>query len=287
MRTHRLGAVDLELPKIAADLRTFVTLPLSTAYSDYLCGGPWLSCAVWGPPTVTDGLIEHAGEAPSGWTAAAEQLPAVRALIQREFQLAKLRFARLAMVSAGSVIIPHRDLLELSAPLHRFHVPLRTDGGSVFAEDRHVFHMAQGELWALDAANVHSVSCSSAEPRIHLILDYADDAGPDEMSRLAPSPSSGIPPAARVDRPPLTPAQQASLSALATVLSLDNHRTIIELVTRQFYASDVGLDFVWATLRDIADRAPDQRGAARLRELEDYFLLRRETGRAPVAAAAT
>ena len=289
MKTQRVGRVELDHTGIERDLAVFALLPLSTAYSNYLCGGPWLSCALWAPNNAAgNGFIDQIqGDDQAGWTPDALQLPAVRRFIESQFQLGKLKFARLAMMNPGSVIIPHRDLLELASPLHRFHVPLRTDRGSLFAEGRHVFHMRQGEIWSLDASDEHSVLCASTMPRIHLILDYRDDAAPDETSYIPPRSDSGIPRDALIVRPPLTPGQRAALAGLAGLLSLDNHRTVIELVARQLYVSDVEIGFVWATLADLAERAADRAATERLRELEQYFRLERSSGTVPEVALAS
>jgi hypothetical protein len=144
-----------------------------------------------------------------------------------------------------------------------------------------------GEIWALDAAGEHSVLCASAAPRIHLILDYRAGAALGETSHIRPTPGAGIPADALIDRLPLTPGQRDALAALAGLLTLDNHRTIIELVARQLYVSNVEIGFVWSTLVAIAACSLDRAAADRLRELEHYFRLERTSGRAPEVALAS
>jgi L-proline cis-4-hydroxylase len=282
MRTHRLGSLAINPQHLAQDIAVFETLPHSTAYSDYLCNGPWLSCALWAKGgAIKDGLIEKLPErAPGAWTAAGLQLPALRELIEGAVCHEALTSVRLAMIMPGSLIIPHRDLLELSAPVHRFHVPLRTDDESLFAEGDAVYRMRHGELWALDASDEHSVICNSAVPRIHLILDFPDIALA-EMMRMPVRPAEGIPRDALVDRPPLKPTEHAALLGLAGVVTLANLRTVIELVTRQLYNRAVPVSYVWDTLCAIADKAPDRAAARRLLELNRYYCLNRTSGRVP------
>jgi len=278
MRTQRIAQLDLDHDALERDMACFPTLELSTAYSDYLCGGPWISCMLWSADAATgDGFLTHYGkDRAANWTPQADRLPAVRRLIERNFHLEMLRFVRVAMIQPGSVIIPHRDLLELENPLHRLHVPLVTDQNSYFSERNIVFRMRTGELWFLDASDVHTAACFSERPRIHLILDFMHEARPEQIVATAFRLSdSGIDHSSVVPRPALTEAERSALLGLSALLDERNYRKIVELVVQQHYRRDGGENFVWNTLLEIAAHAPDRRAAELLHELHRYFLLER------------
>lgn len=278
MRTQRIARLALDTDQIGRDMELLPRLELSTAYSDYLCGGPWLSCVLWSVGAATgDGFLTHYEKsAVASWTPQVERLPAVRELVERNFHTRKLKFARLAMMLPGSVIIPHRDLLELDKPLHRLHVPLITDDNSFFSERNIVFRMRVGELWFLDASDVHSAACFSDRPRVHLILDFMDDACAEDIVSVPYALNGGgIDDDCIVQRPALTAAERSALHALSELLDERNHRKIVELVIHQHYRADGGDEFTWRTLLDIAQRAPNRRAADLLREMHRYFLLER------------
>ena len=280
MHTQRVALLDLSLDHLKRDIDLLPQLKLSTAYSNYLCGGPWLSYTLWSVDNVSgDGLItQHGKSNNAGWTPDADRLPVIRELIERNFQLQKLQFARLGMILPGSTIIPHRDLLELESDLHRVHVPLVTDERCFFSERSIVYRMGLGELWFLDASEEHSVACFSDRPRIHLILDFRVDASKDEiLSFPVSSVTRGIDDDCIIQRPLLTDDQRSALRQLSALLDERNHRKVVELVTHQHFRSDGGIDFVWNTLLDIAERAPDQYAGDLLRQMHRYFLVDRSS----------
>lgn len=277
MRTERIAQLELETTSLASDLAALPTLAWSRAYSHYICGGPWLSCMLWTSDGGTgDGVLTHyQGKASASWTEQALKLPAVRRLVERNFHLKQLKFVRLAILQPGSVIIPHRDLLELEAPLHRIHVPLVTDEHCLFTERNIVYRMRRGEVWFMDASDVHSVACFSSRDRVHLILDFDGDASASEFMSMPWTPGDGIPADCVVDRPRILASERAALLGLASILDERNHLKIVELVIHQHYRSDGGADFIWTTLLDIAARAPNARAAGLLRDAHRYFLMER------------
>lgn len=277
MRTQRIAQLELEAERLALDLGLLPALELSTAYSHYICGGPWLSCMLWTiDGAAGDGeLIHYQGAARPDWTPHAQRLPAVRRLIEHNFHLGKLKFARLAILLPGSVIIPHRDLLELDTPLHRLHVPLATDENSLFTERNIVYRMRRGEVWFMDASDVHSVACFSAQNRVHLILDFGDDAAVGEIMSIPHEAGDGIPSDCVVERPAIKPSERQALQGLSQILNERNYLKVVELVIHQHYRSNGGPNFVWSTLLDIAGSAPNQAAAELVREAHRYFLLER------------
>jgi len=276
MQTHRLVTLDIDRHRLERELEIVSSFEWSEAYSNFVCGGPWLSCMLWTVGGAAgDGVVAgYDQSATVGPTPYAEQLPYLRSIVEETFRLDRLTFARLALLRPGCVIIPHRDLLELDAPLHRVHVPLVTHDGALFANETSVYRMRFGELWFFDAAEPHSAACFSRD-RIHLLLDFESTARPEDITRHASRLEDRLPLDAIVNRPPLKSAQRATIEGLAAVLDLRNIRDIVAVVTKQNYRSDGGKDYVWSTLMRIADLAPDQEAAHAIRQMYRYFLVER------------
>ncbi len=288
MRTRLVGTLDLEQDALAKDLATARGFWYSHAYSDYLCGGPWRSSMLW----TTDGengdgvVTSYDHDSQRGFTPNGHQLPYLRDLIEAHFDTGRLNFARLAVVS-NSVIIPHRDLLELDKipddqrNTHRVHVPLATNDKCFFAEEDQVFSMRVGEVWTLNAANIHSVAALSTEDRIHLILDFVGRGDPDTLVRLPPGSArhEGIPPECLRIRPPLDAARRAALVALADVVTPENLRDVLSIVIKESYFRDGGAGFVWQVFCEIAQRTTNAAVAAQIDEFYRRFLLEGHDGR--------
>jgi hypothetical protein len=283
MRTQRVGSLAIDETRLAADLRRSSEFHYSEAYSEYLIGGPWRSCALWAPGGDTgDGTVTNYDSAkPPLLTPEGHSLPYVAELIEQSFSLSRLTFARLAIVS-GSVIIPHRDLLELddvpdhARNAHRVHVPLKTTGEAFFSEQQVVYRMETGEVWFFDASTVHSAASFSEDDRIHLILDFSAAGDGAELLNFAPDPESGIPAGSVYMRNAMTAAEREALLGLAHVINLDNYRDVFSIVIKQHYRKDGGDDFVWETLLAIADACEDEAVRAKVREMHTYFLIKRD-----------
>src|SRR6266540_1237104 len=249
MRTRYVTTLPLDAARLAKDLELSASFQYSEAYSDYLIGGPWKSCMLWAPGGDSgDGVVtNYQYDQGATFTEYGRQLPYLQELITETVEPARLQFVRLAMV-ANSVIIPHRDLLELkdlpetSRNAHRMHIPLVTNPSCFFNEGNVVFRMREGELWFLDASEIHSVASFSTEPRIHMMLDFVE--GPGELLKVEDA-RAGIPAGRVVDRPPLPDRDRAALLRLADVLTMDTVNDVFSIVIKTHYRHDGGDGFVW------------------------------------------
>ncbi|MCK9537657.1 aspartyl/asparaginyl beta-hydroxylase domain-containing protein [Dokdonella sp.] len=99
-------------------------------------------------------------------------LPSLHALIHERMQAPPLR-CLLALLPGGAVISPHVDQAPYFGQTIRIHVPILTHAQVwMFSVDRS-FHMAEGEVWALNNSNLHGVwNADPARPRIHMICDF-------------------------------------------------------------------------------------------------------------------
>ncbi|WP_251372440.1 aspartyl/asparaginyl beta-hydroxylase domain-containing protein [Rheinheimera oceanensis] len=83
-----------------------------------------------------------------------------------------LKSVRLMRLHPGAEIKPHRDHgLSLEHGEARLHLPLQTNEQlNFFVNDERV-PMQAGELWYINADQVHRVENKGSEPRINLVLD--------------------------------------------------------------------------------------------------------------------
>jgi hypothetical protein len=218
---------------------------------------------------------------PAAFTQFGNQLPYLRELITTVVDLDRLNFVRLAKVR-NSVIIPHRDLLELGdlpddiRNAHRVHIPLVTNEDCFFNEGNTVFRMRKGEIWFLDASEIHSVAVLSTEERVHLMLDFVNVPSAKPLITIeGRSADAGIPEDRTVERPPLTDAARASLLRLADVMTMETVNEIFSIVIKKHYRYDGGEDFVWNTMIDIARASADKATLRHVEDLHRYFTVER------------
>jgi len=283
MRTHYVGDVSLDPARLDADIDRARTLAWSEAYSDYVFGGSWKSLMLWAPGgDAGDGVVtNYAYDQPAGVTKHGRQLSYLHELITGVADLSRLNFVRLALVS-DSVIIPHRDLLELSdlpdgaRNAHRLHIPLVTDDHCFFGEDNLVYRMRRGEVWFLDASQIHTVAVLSEEARIHLMLDFVDLPGDRPLTTVAGGgPDSGIPADKIVRRPPLGDDERADLLRLSTVLNMDTFDEVFSIVIKKHFRRDGGDDFIWSTMTALARASADPAVLPHTEQLRKHYTLER------------
>jgi hypothetical protein len=78
----------------------------------------------------------------------------------------------LTRLSPSACISRHRDSGESLMRSHRYHVPVSTNRLVDFFIGGEPQHFAAGEIWEINNREYHAVRNLSAEPRVHLILDY-------------------------------------------------------------------------------------------------------------------
>lgn len=78
----------------------------------------------------------------------------------------------LTRLSPGSNIPPHRDGGYSLLRSHRNHLAITTNRLVDFEIGGQIQYFAPGEIWEINNREEHTVRNISAEPRIHMILDY-------------------------------------------------------------------------------------------------------------------
>lgn len=280
-QTKLAGRIPVDEDKIAEELAVAAEFQYSEAYSDYICGGPWKSCMLWAAGGDSgDGVVTHYDHTrATDVTEYGVRLPYLRQLVENSFDMTHLNFGRLAVIS-DAVTIPHRDLLELkdipedARNSHRVHVPLATNSDCYFTHDNIVYQMRVGDVWFFDAAKVHGAASMSRQPRVHLILDFADAAG-TALARFDLDPDAAIPAERICRRPSLSDVELDAFLGLAKVISKDNWRDVFSIVIKAHYRVDGGASFVWDTLGRIGELSDDDYIRAKIPELHNYFLMER------------
>jgi len=99
-----------------------------------------------------------------------EQSPALlRFINDLPYQVKSVRLMRL---HPGAEIKPHRDQgLSLEHGEARLHLPLQTNDLLKFFVNEQWVPMQEGELWYINADQVHSVENKGTEQRINLVID--------------------------------------------------------------------------------------------------------------------
>jgi hypothetical protein len=136
--------------------------------------------------------------------------------------------------------------------------------------------MRQGEVWFLDASQIHSVAALSPRNRIHLMLDFVNL--PSDRPLIAVEgnpPSAGIPADRVVARPPLSEQDRTELLRLADVLTMDTFSEIFSIVIKKHYRRDGGDGFIWNTILALAKASRDPAVLPHTQELHRYFTLER------------
>ncbi len=252
--SRRIGSIRLDdTTGLAADLEAAERSGYLDSYTEFVCGS-WRTCVLWNATgDGSDVLIrDYAGAAQP--TEHGRRLAAVGSLIESHFDVTNLRFARLTRLAPGTVVVPHRDYVELERDLVRVHVPLLTNAAAFASEEETIYRMAQGEVWFLDATRPHSIANFSSTPRVHLLLDFAADDADVLLASVGP-PS--FPATAIVPRRPLRPGERDSLLALAGVADTWNLKDVLAILIKRYFVAELAVEGIFESLFEIAQATSD------------------------------
>jgi len=263
-------AVDREA--LAADLDVMERFPYTDTYGEFVCGG-WKSCAVYnGTARGLDASLDpYDGSALV--TDLGRQLPYVRRLVEGMFRMSALKYGRIARLTPGSALVPHRDYLELDSDLVRVHLPLRTHESCVNSHDTTIYHMDVGEVWFLDATSTHSAISGWSKDRVHLVLDFHARSVAECFREAVNDPMI---PRSRVRQ--RRPVEQLELDAFAesgVLMTMANVRDYFRIAIKALFDRALSPDDVFSLFEAAVARS----GSAELGELvapmRTYFLLAR------------
>ncbi len=277
METGLLGRFDLDARRLADDLAAVEALPFNSSYKEFACGDLTSSMLFNRTGDIGDIMLgDYAG--PGRLTTAGQAMPYVIGMATERFDLTTLRFIRLLRLGPNSVLVPHRDYMELESRFTRIHVPLRTDERCFSSQDNTVYQMRLGEAWYLDATRLHSAASFSPVRRIHMILDFAEADDPRSLVRTPPgrlATDATIPASHMVSRDPISVTEKGALDGLSGVLKEDNLIDVLSILIKVCYQRDVPLDSVFRWLQEIAAAGGRPGVAAHVCDLEKYYVKER------------
>jgi quercetin dioxygenase-like cupin family protein len=87
----------------------------------------------------------------------------------------------LTKLRSGGRIPAHEDRGFSLTHSHRFHIPVVTNADVEFTVGDETVHMQPGEIWEINNMRRHGTVNAGAEPRVHLIVDWARPLTPDAL----------------------------------------------------------------------------------------------------------
>jgi hypothetical protein len=256
MNSKIIGISDFKLP--TDERNAMLTFAGDNRHYSEFHFGDWKSFVVWNQTGIDDdGMVADRGLAARP-TPRSSALPELNDWINATFDMSRLKLVRIHSLGDG-VLVPHRDFVEFdSTPWTRVHVPLLTNLGCLHSEGDAVFHMRSGEIWFLDASNLHSAINYSAGRRLNLCLDFDLRGEPVEAAlRQVNLAARGAIEPQLVKRPPLGDMFDDELNSLAATLNESNLRQAVGLLSKVhfFRDADIGAFFNW--LPGLAERTED------------------------------
>jgi L-proline cis-4-hydroxylase len=273
--SHRLGTVQIDRERLDADLSQVEHHGFVDSYTEFVCGS-WRTCMLWNPSGDSrDSLIRDFSGRPQ-MTEYGRKLSYLEEIMNNNFDLEQLRFARLTRLMPDTVVVPHRDYLELDKELVRIHVPLETDADAYTSEEETIYRMGLGEVWFLDATKVHSIANFSTTTRTHLLLDFGAEEPHQVVRAKAPHPES-MPPESVVVRRQLRPGEREALQALSQIIDATNFMDVFAIVIKRYFVADIDVRDVFSWLADIAAGSGNTDVLARAKWLEQHSITNRES----------
>lgn len=223
--------------------------------------GDWKTFVIWSQSgSDEDGVVADSG-LPARLTPRASVLPTLNAWIHETFDVSRLKLVRIHSLGDG-VLIPHRDFVEFekkTRPWIRVHVPLVTNDRCLHSEDDTVFRMRKGEVWFLDASNLHSAINFSSQRRLNLCLDFDLEGAPLETLFRVPGQNfvqSATP--ELVPRSPLDAGFREELLRRGRNLTSQNFRDVVGWLAKIHFTHEVHIAsfFDWMIL--VAEASGDE-----------------------------
>jgi hypothetical protein len=261
---------------LARDLATMESFPYTDTYGEFVCGA-WKSCAAWNGTGAGGHTSLDAYEGPAVLTDLGLQLPYLNDLVNRLFDTSLLRYGRIARLTPGSALVPHRDYLELDSDLIRIHLPLETDDACLNSHEGVVYHMNVGEIWFLDATKTHSAFSAWDRDRTHLVLDFRAPSIDDVMTS-GPG-DGGIPPERTITRPPLTTEEAEAFVAAGALMKPSTHREFLKIAITALFTRDIAPEEVFTLFESAAERSDDPAVIETVAPMRGYFLHTRPASR--------
>ncbi|HEY4143704.1 aspartyl/asparaginyl beta-hydroxylase domain-containing protein [Pinirhizobacter sp.] len=209
------------------------------------------------------------------------KVPEIISFIEENFDTPALRMVRARNLVDG-MVIPHRDFVELDEGQRylRVFVPLEDNLESFHSDDSGVFRMRRGEVWMLDASQVHAAINFGRHSRMFLCLDFAFDRpfhASDIFSPGAGVFSPGDP--LYIQRSAITQQEIDQLiSSVAGIINPDTFRDVLFALSKVHFRHDVEAGACYDWIEKAARRSLQLDIVEKTNALRRYLVDSRDKG---------
>ena len=187
LNSAKLGQVELDAARLAADIAVIDTMPGNNAYGRYnmtidpRTAGQWdqIMLGNWSGDASDGNSREFAGH--YQWTLEGLKVAYIRELVGSVFRPDHLKSVRIFR-AANAIIAAHKDYMEFKKGFRRLHIPLCTSGRSMNSEGSVVYHMNVGGIYYLDGRYAHAGgNLGTGKVRYHLVLDFDTEIAVEDL----------------------------------------------------------------------------------------------------------
>jgi hypothetical protein len=259
MRSRIISTISFDEDALAKDIARILQIGnVKEEYSEYRFG-TWKNYVLWNGTGSQKDTLFRGPQGGSLRTELGRQLPYINAILEENFDTAKVKMVR-ANLLQDALLIPHRDYVEFkedSERLLRLHIPVQTNPQALHSEHEHVFHMRKGEVWLLSVERLHSACNPSETPRVSIVIDFcAEGAEPESLLRH-PQPSGEHLQPMLIDREPVDEEFLRSIASLKHVVNQTNYKDMVMFLSRVHFYKDVDasrfFDWLIEICRDSGD----------------------------------
>lgn len=277
--SKNIGYINFCEKSLKKDISTISNFHFNTQYSEYFFGS-WSSCPLWNKNGDSNDSMTYLYIGAAKETIYAEKIPYIKNLITTIFNLDLLKSARIFSMLNNSFSIPHRDFIEIEENYLRIHVPLQVGEKSYHSEENKVFKMKKGEIWFLNAADVHSAGYFSKKPRLHLVLDFEykeklKDVFKDKTFYIDNMQLTEI------LREKISKKYLNKLYSLSKVINDNTFFDVVQYLSKVHFTKDIPASQVFPWLYEIIQRSNHPHLLKKAEMLAESCLLKRTTGNLP------
>lgn len=275
MLSRCIGKFPIDQNKVYSDISNLTDEDYVSDYSEFTVGS-WQTAV----------LMNQSGDLRSGevkeytgsgrFTELSKKLPHITQAIEDNFDITKIKMARIATIKRNGLILPHIDFVTFSDPLKRYNIALISNESCISIEEQTAYSMRSGEIWDLDATQPHSAGNFSNEDRISLIVDLEpiSDNGSYFTQQGILDPIEDI---RWVDRVKLSEETVKHYYDLSKIITKHNYRDILSMVGKIPFFWDIDLADVFSIMKKICERSNDQLLIDNIIKTEQAFLHKRAT----------
>ena len=252
MKSKILSVIDISEERIKPEIEEILRLRTNGAYGCFIFG-EWSSFPLWNRSGDAKDALLNQYEGTGKRTSIADNLPYISELLTTNFKTEKLKWVRVFLLEDGHVV-PHVDFLE-SGSFSRIHIPIHTDMSCLHAQEETVFHMNVGEVWYLDATDVHSACSMSGISRIQICLDFEPMDSLEEIFAEEHALEHVFIAPTVIYRTAVDDGFFESIYGLSAIVSKNNFRDIIQILSKLHFEWDVSVDGVFDWMIEICSRS--------------------------------